>query len=208
MSVSREELDGALSSIGVTMVSLGEKTDSIIERIIAHEHEIAGRFLDAYSKIEAGTARLTESERAMTTWVETQFKVLRPLLENEEKAWQELTQEFRESHTGIHHRIQIIEDGPLTIMMDVLGELQATLGRVQKDLVNVDDTLQHTEHSEDRRHVKALPTAKGYRIEASVELYGSDNHIVAQELSKLVEECRRELKEPLEEAQAKESPLE
>ena len=99
---------------------------------------------------------------------------------------------------AINHRVQIIEDGPLTTIMDVLGDLQATLGRVQKELVNVDDTLQHTEHSEDRRHVKALPTAKGYRIEASVELYGSNNHIVAQELAKLVEECRRELKEPLE----------
>ena len=66
-------------------------------------------------------------------------------------------------------------------------------------MVGVGDVLANTEHSEDRRHVKALPTAKGYRIEASVELYGSDNHVVAQELAKLVEECRRELKEPLEE---------
>lgn len=140
------------------------------------------------TRIEAINARITESERAMTTWVETQMATTRALIEIEEGTRRDLA--------GIvgHH------EATLETVRERILELHTGVGRLEKEAVGISEILATTEHSEDRRHAKAIPTAKGYRIEASVELYGSDNHIVGQELASLIEECRQELKQPLEEA--------
>lgn len=154
-------------------------------------------------KMDAINARLTESERVMTTWVETEGRrqdLRRVVKEIETRLL--LAEQSGQSNAATyltHTEIHIQEERQLQEVGETIVELRGLTQSLQKDLVVVDDVLAHTEHSEDRRHVKAIPTAKGYRIEASVELYGSDNHIVGQELAKLVEECRRELREPLEE---------
>jgi len=143
--------------------------------------------------------RITESERSMTTWVGTQLKVARDLIQLEEDNRRELGGEFRQEITAVNERVRLIEDGPITTIMDVLGDLQSTVGRIQKDLVSVDDTLQHTEHSEDRRRANAKQNAAGeWRIDATVELYGAEAHIVAQELAKVVEECWQAMARPTE----------
>ena len=97
-------------------------------------------------RISEINARITESERAMTKWIET-------------------------------------------YMTTALGELQAAVG--------------HLEHSQDRRRLNAKQNAKGdWQLDATVELFGSDNHIVAQELARLVDEGRREMRAEVEEPAA------
>ena len=141
---------------------------------------------DILSKIDAMNARITESERAMTSWVETQLKVARDLIQTEESIRRAAISEVR---TGVEEAHRYIET-----VGERIQEIQMGLGEIQKEMVGAADVLGHTEHSEDRRRINAKQNAKQeWSLDATVELYGSDAHSVAQELAKLIVEGKREM---------------
>ena len=175
----------AQKEFGEMLVTLGERIDHLGSRIAALDD------------------RITESERAMTQWIETYMQTTRALLETEEQARRGQVLEVGRGVEGLTERVRLIEDGPIESIMSVLGDLQTAVGRLQKEAVGVDDVLAHTEHSEDRRRLNAKQNAKGdWQLDATVELFGSDNHVVAQELARLVDEGRREMRAEVEEPAA------
>ena len=175
----------AQKEFGEMLVTLGERIDHLGSRIAALDD------------------RITESERAMTQWIETYMQTTRALLETEEQARRGQVLEVGRGVEGLTERVRLIEDGPMESIMSVLGDLQTAVGRLQKEAVGVGDVLAHTEHSEDRRRLNAKQNAKGdWQLDATVELFGSDYHIVAQELARLVDEGRREMRAEVEEPAA------
>ena len=149
------------------------------------DQDIEATIADRMSEIND---RITESEREMTKWktyMEARIHAALDLLEEEPRSAAAVEKLRAET---VNH-IKLIEDGPITSMTTALGELQAAVA--------------HTEHSEDRRRLNAKQNAKGdWQLDATVELFGSDNHIVAQELARLVDEGRREMRAEVEEPAA------